>query len=550
MSLRLKTILGVALIEATLLAILLTLTLNYLKATNFDGLDQRAFSTSNLFASTVKNAVLSYDLATIDSFTQELLRNDDITYVAVFGDGGQLLSGAGDLPKDYSIEFTELSSSQVNDGIFDVSSPITESGIEFGSVRLGFDMTALNSAINSAKKWSTLIVIGEMSLVALFSYFLGAYLTRRLSKLRKAADAIATGARSVDIKGDGKDELATVSRAFINMVSQIKASEENAELYRIKLEESNASLESRVIKRTKALTDANHKLTETNQRLKNTQDKLVESEKLASIGTMAAGVAHEINNPMGAVSSNLQMCQTYLDTYQSWVERSEALHNKVMSEETQDLEKWKEEQYVDSLEGDFRDSLSDALASADRVRTIVTALQHYASQLHQEKEEREPILLKQLIAHCIEALTPQEHLNITLHPSLNTLPQLHVHPEEFRQLFTELLKNAFQACDRKLEPSESSISISAKIENQRLLIYIVDNGPGVETKNLKRLYDPFFTTLPVGQGMGLGLTFAYNIVRHHKGVIRIQNRETNGVVVTLAFPLTLITQETQNASST
>ncbi|WCP67821.1 ATP-binding protein [Vibrio tubiashii] len=539
MSLRVKTILGIALIEAVLLAILLTLTLNYLRTTNFDGLDQRAVSTSDLFASTVKNAVLSYDLATVESFTQELLHNKDIVYVAVFGEEGQLLSSLGNLPGDYSPSRLEQGSSRVKDGTFDVSSPIEESGIKFGEVWLGFDMSALNKAIDSAKKWSTLIVLGEMALVALFSYVLGAYLTRRLSELKRAADDIAAGSRQVDIHTDSKDELATVSRAFINMVAQIKESEHNAERYRNELEHSNASLETRVQKRTQALTDANRQLTDTNERLKSTQERLVESEKLASIGTMAAGVAHEINNPMGAVSSNLQMCQSYLSTYLAWIERSEALYDSSNDKALQQLQQWKQTHYVDCIEEDFRDSLNEAMVSVDRVRSIVTALQRYATQLNQDKGEREPLLLKQLLKHCLESLAPSEHLTVSLSPSLNNLPTLHVHVDDFRQLFTELLKNAIQSCERMAKPSEGQISISAQMHEHHLIILIADNGVGVDDAHLKRLYDPFFTTLPVGQGMGLGLTFSYSIIRSHEGAIRIQNRNTGGVNVTLAFPLSL-----------
>ncbi|MHA2938961.1 ATP-binding protein [Vibrio sp. RC27] len=543
MSLRLKTILGVALIEAVLLAILLTLTLNYLRTTNFDGLDQRAFSTSDLFASTVKNAVLSYDLATVESFTQELLHNQDIIYVAVLGEGGQLLSSAGDLPDEFNPVQLERGSSFVDDGIFDVSSLIEESGIEFGAVWLGFDMSALNAAIDSAKKWSTLIVLGEMTLVALFSYVLGAYLTRRLSELRRAADDIAAGSRHVDIRVNGRDELATVSRAFNNMVTQIKESENTAERYRNELEEANATLETRVQKRTQALTNTNRQLIDSNEQLKNTQEKLVESEKLASIGTMAAGVAHEINNPMGAVSSNLQMCQSYLSTYLKWIERSEALRGVSDDQAIQQFDQWKQANYVDCLEEDFRDSLNDAMNSVDRVRAIVTALQHYSTQLHQDKSNREPILLKELVADCLAALAPSDLLSFSLNRSLNTLPPLLVHIEDFRQLFTELLKNAIQACERKATPSEGEISISVRQLEERLIIQVIDNGCGVEDAQLKRLYDPFYTTLPVGQGMGLGLTFAYNIVQNHEGEMRIKNRDTGGLLVALSFPLTLVEQE-------
>lgn len=407
MSLRLKTILGVALIEAALLALLLTLTLNYLRNTNFDGLDQRAFSTSNLFASTVKNAVLSYDLATVESFTQELLNNQDIVYVAVLGDGGQMLSGSGNLPEAYTASLLEDSSSNVVDGIFDVSSPISESGIAFGSVWIGFDMTTLNTAIQSAKKWSLFIVLGEMALVALFSYMLGAYLTLRLSELKRAADAIAAGERDIEVNAHGSDELATVSRAFNNMLTQIKDSEGRAQRYQDELQHTNAVLETRVMKRTQALTDANHQLIEANQQLKNTQDKLVESEKLASIGTIAAGVSHEINNPLGAIRSNIQLCQNYLSTYQDWIERSEALREGAGHDDTLRFNQWKQEQFVDCLQDDFRDSLQDALQSVDRVRNIVAALQHCALKIHQEKGEREPVELKRLLSQCLATLNPR-----------------------------------------------------------------------------------------------------------------------------------------------
>lgn len=549
MSLRLKTILGVALIEAALLALLLTLTLNYLRNTNFDGLDQRAFSTSNLFASTVKNAVLSYDLATVESFTQELLNNQDIVYVTVLGDRGQMLSGAGNLPEAYTASLLEDSSSNVVDGIFDVSSPISESGIAFGSVWIGFDMTTLNTAIQSAKKWSLFIVLGEMALVALFSYMLGAYLTMRLSELKRAADAIAAGERDIEVNTNGNDELATVSRAFNNMLTQIKDSEGQAQRYQDELQHANAVLESRVMKRTQALTDANHQLIEANEQLKNTQDKLVESEKLASIGTIAAGVSHEINNPLGAIRSNIQLCQNYLSTYQDWIERSEALREEACHDDTLRFNQWKQEQFVDCLQEDFRDSLQDALKSVDRVRNIVAALQHCALKIHQEKGEREPVELKRLLSQCLATLNSPNHLVIELTPSLDALDVLYVNSEDFQHLFTELLKNAIQACQRKPNPSEGYIRISAQTDQQQLIIDIIDNGIGIEESHLKRLYDPFFTSSPVGDGMGLGLTFAYHIVRNYEGTTRIRNRETGGIEITLTFPLTSIQQPIGQATT-
>lgn len=550
MSLRLKTIFGVALIEAVLLAILLSLTLNYLRTTNFDGLDQRAFSTSALFASTVKNAVLSYDLATVESFSQELVSHDSIDYVAVFSDGGQLLSGVGELPDDFNPSRLERKSSEVNDGIFDVSSPIEEAGINFGSVWLGYDMSELNAAINDAKKWSTFIVVGEMTLVALFSYFLGGYLTQRLSELRDAADVIAAGGRDIHIRDEGKDELSTVSRAFKNMVDQIKLSEGKAERYYRELEQANATLETRVKKRTQALLDANNQLTATNERLKRTQKKLVESEKMASIGTMAAGVAHEINNPMASVNSNLQMCQKYLTTYQEWLLQSELMHQKQITDaDKEQLARWKQENYVEYLDEDFNDSLNDAMISVERVRNIVTALQQYANQINQEKGMRKPVFLDQLLSECVSNLPRPEKVQVSLAPTLSQLPPLLIHQNDFRQLFTELIKNSIQACARQGHEAQGTIEISAEETEHHIIVSVADDGEGISDDNLTRIYDPFFTTQPVGQGMGLGLTFAYNIVHSHEGIMHIENHGSDGTTVLLTFPISILANTANDTAS-
>lgn len=134
------------------------------------------------------------------------------------------------------------------------------------------------------------------------------------------------------------------------------------------------------------------------------------------------------------------------------------------------------------------------------------------------------------------------YLVIELTPSLGALDMLYVNSEDFQHLFTELLKNAIQACQRKPNPSEGCIRISAQTDQQQLIIDIIDNGIGIEESHLKRLYDPFFTSSPVGDGMGLGLTFAYHIVRNYEGTTRIRNREAGGIEITLTFPLTSIQQ--------
>ena len=536
MSLRLKTILGVALIEAVLLAILLSLTLNYLQTTNYEGMDQRASSTARLFASTVKNAVLSYDLATVESFTQELLNNKDIVYVAVFGEGEQLLSFVGNVPDKYSKQILETSSQAVRDATFDVSAPINESGLNFGSVWIGFDMQRLNQQISAAKNWSMLIVLGEMVLVALFSYGLGAYLTGRLSELKRAANTIASGDRDIELNVKGKDELATVSVAFKDMVDQLRHSEALTQNYQNQLEEANQSLEAKVEKRTKDLLVANKKLTDTNQELKLTQDKLIESEKMASIGTMAAGVAHEINNPMGSLSSNLQLSLSYLSQYNKWNEKAfSALDSHLPERVKSELLAWHENNHIGHLAEDFQDSVIDAQKSAERVKNIVSALQQYSSHNYAEKEKLTGVEIDKALQSAYERVELPKNVNVDIQSSIRNMSLILGIPTDIEHLFYELLKNAVQSCVLIATDTVKKVSVVAKEKDGRLAMQVLDEGTGIAPQMVKRIFDPFYTTLPVGEGMGLGLTYAYDIMKHHGGRITVANREEGGVVVSLVF---------------
>ncbi|OOF27511.1 two-component sensor histidine kinase [Salinivibrio proteolyticus] len=519
MSLRLKTILGVALIEAILLAILLTLTLNYLETTNYQGLNQRASSTTQLFASTVKNAVLSFDLATVDSFTQELLHNSDIIYVAVVGDDGRVLSSAGDLPASFTTDILEINAQSVTDGLYDVRATISESNIEFGSVWIGFDLTSLLGQIKDAKNWSMLIVLGEMLLVALFSYLLGNYLTQRLSELKNAANTIASGERDVRISTHGKDELASVAAAFSNMITALRESENKTATYQKRLEEANQTLESKVARRTADLVRSNDQLREINHQLKQTQEKLVESEKMASIGTMAAGVAHEINNPIGAVKSNLKMCQEYLDTYQKWTEIAE--HVIHQSEPLETLTHWKNRHYVDDLYDDFNDSLADANDCVQRVINIVSALQQYSSYNQQTRQHFQGVEIFTVIDEALNTLSPPTNIKISIAANVYQLPRVMGRYDELVMLFKEVIKNAQQACERGTPDVAHSIDVEGEDNGESCTITVKDSGPGLPHDQSHRVYDPFFTTLPVGQGMGLGLTYVYDIVRHHQGDIQL-----------------------------
>ncbi|SDH22693.1 His Kinase A (phospho-acceptor) domain-containing protein [Vibrio xiamenensis] len=537
MSFRLKTILGIASIEAILLAILLSLTLNYLETTNYKGLEQRASSTAALFATSVKNAVLSYDLATIHAFTSELKSNPDIVYVAVVGENNQPLSIQGQAPAQLNAALFQLDNHQTNEKIYHIKQDIKASDIVFGSVWIGFDLSQLHQQIADAQHWSTLIVIGEMSLVALFSYVLGAYLTRRLSELKNAADQIASGHRDIDLSTKGEDELASVSKAFQNMVENLKLSESQMHIYQQQLLSANESLEYKVSARTEDLLRSNRELRDTNATLKSTQAKLIETEKMASIGTMAAGVAHEINNPIAAVKSNLQSCFEYLETYHKWIEQAEQIIEQKGAAPAE-LQQWKQAQFVDYLHDDFNDSLKDAETCVNRVAKIVSALQHYSQHNEDSPQHFTAVDLFIALDKALNQISLPINVQVTINPSIAKQPAIWGLADELKTLFEQVIKNAVQACSRVQSSTQnhSNVTIYAQTDDNRVHVMIQDTGPGIPENESNRVYDPFYTTLPVGEGMGLGLTYAYDIVRLHQGDIDIQST-AQGTCVTVSLPI-------------
>ncbi|WP_245601068.1 hypothetical protein [Marinobacterium jannaschii] len=190
MSLRWKTILGIALIEALLLILLITTALEYMRSTNSEGLVKRAHTAASLFATTTKDAVLSYDLASLDAFVTEVMGNPDLLYARVLDSEGRVLAQGGDQALLEKAFMADHSMQIVKDGVFDTYAEISEAGVIYGRVEIGLSTEEIVAALNEITQWSLLIAGAEMLLVALFSYILGAYLTRQLVGLQAAARRI------------------------------------------------------------------------------------------------------------------------------------------------------------------------------------------------------------------------------------------------------------------------------------------------------------------------------------------------------------------------
>ncbi len=221
MSFRLKTILGIALIESVLLLILVLSSLDFLRASNEEQLIQRASTTSKLFASATKDAVLATDLATLESFVEEMLTNPEVVYVRIRSNGLVLAQGGlaealtGPREPDSRLD-------TVSDGIFDIQARIAEAGIGYGVIELGLSTRAIQGVFSEAEKWATGIAVLEVLLVAVFSFILGSYLTRHLQQLQAASQTITDSGPGHQLSVTGRDEIAEVAKAFNAMSSSLQ----------------------------------------------------------------------------------------------------------------------------------------------------------------------------------------------------------------------------------------------------------------------------------------------------------------------------------------
>ncbi|MGH8420006.1 MAG: sensor histidine kinase [Pseudomonas sp.] len=237
------------------------------------------------------------------------------------------------------------------------------------------------------------------------------------------------------------------------------------------------------------------------------QQQLYESARLRAIGQLAAGVAHEINNPIGFISSNLRVGSEYLD----------ALCVKLSSDADTEL-----------VMTDFRALLEESISGARRIATIVTDLKTFTNI---DQNDFVPCDLNALIASTCHLLEAENRHVWTIEQTLGEMPQLACYPAKISQALYNVLDNAVKS----LGDSGNVRVTSFQTAHDELHVVVEDNGCGIAEKDLEQLFDPFFTTRPVGSGTGLGLSVARNIMVAHQGAISVRSQVGSGTQVTLRF---------------
>lgn len=287
----------------------------------------------------------------------------------------------------------------------------------------------------------------------------------------------------------------------------------------------------------KKLRESREDLKKTVEQLKITQNQLLQQEKMASIGQLAAGVAHEINNPMGFITSNLSTLKDYMKKITEYnticgesVQGIKAIDHERVKECVQKIEDSFKKLQLDFILGDIADLIEESLEGAGRVRKIVTDLKSFS---HQDDEKLQEADINQGLLSTINIVWNELKYKATLTKELGDLPLVRCYPQKLNQVFMNILINAGHAIEEQGE-----IRVKSAVADERVFIEISDTGCGIPQENINRIFEPFFTTKEVGKGTGMGLSLAYDIIHNkHGGEITIESHVGKGTTFRIHIPI-------------
>ncbi len=286
------------------------------------------------------------------------------------------------------------------------------------------------------------------------------------------------------------------------------------------------------------LEDQNMKLVSVNEALQETQYHLVQKEKLVAIGELAAGIAHEINNPLAFVISNFTNIRQYVDSFKSIIDHS----NQFLAQDDITIDKFKElmaEQWqksdMDFIFDDFPELINDSQKGLDRVAKIVNSMRNFARL--SDDNYYEFVDIEDLLEEVLIVVNNEVKYIATVEKAFKDSPPINCNKGQIEQVFVNLIINAAHAIKNYTNSGSGIIRIEINPKNEYCEISVCDNGCGISDENISKIFDPFFTTKPVGQGTGLGLSISHNIIvdKHH-GKISVDTKPGIGTCFRVSIP--------------
>lgn len=326
------------------------------------------------------------------------------------------------------------------------------------------------------------------------------------------------------------DKLGNQSAVILEFDELIKSFSEMSKTLKMResaLIEANEEMESRVILRTSELSASNEKLKEMYENIKEAQAQMIQSEKMAGLGTLVAGVAHELNNPTNYIFLSSHSLKKDLDEFKNKIiSFAEEIDDETMEFFNKEFEK-------------FQNSLKYLLEGSLRIKMIVGDLRTFSRLDEAEKKETS---INQILDSSVRIAYMQYGQNVKLITAISNNYLIECYPSQLSQVFLNILVNACQAIINKSETKEDSemekgtVEIKIKENEKDIIIQFKDNGCGMSEEVKNKMFEPFFTTKPPGVGTGLGMSISYGIIEKHKGRFEVESEEGVGSLIKVIIP--------------
>lgn len=363
---------------------------------------------------------------------------------------------------------------------------------------------------------STIIILTIFLLCSLiFIVFLRKMINQPLKKLQDSTKKLANGDYSVQLNIHNPLEFEQFAEIF-NRMARVIESKDHALL------KYNQNLEKEILERT--------------QKLKDAQDILMEQEKMASLGQLAAGVAHEINNPVGFIMTNISTLKEYVNImielitkYETYIGLDNKENEQVKKDIYSSICKIREDEDWEFIINDIDTLLKDSEKGTDRIGKIVLGLQHFS---HEDSGDFKESLIQEAMDLAIKISWNKLKYKCKVNTEYEEVKPFFFNKNQLEQVFVNFLVNAADAIE-----SDGRIDVKIYSENDNAFILIEDNGSGIEQKHLSKLFEPFFTTKEVGKGTGLGLSISHGIITSHGGAICVDSTIGEGTKFTIKLPM-------------
>ena len=403
------------------------------------------------------------------------------------------------------------------------------------------DLNQLNAVLANKRHWTTLDAFDGRYFLA----FAGVQLPSSFEGSRGWTVFIKQNAKDVfqPLKKIMRQMLAVSLFLVVLLVPTVflsgqKMSDPIKQLHQATEEIARGNLDYRVeLKTGDEIEDLARSFNQMATTLKGTQGRLLQSEKLSALGRLSAGIAHEINNPIGFVSSNLTTLREYLEVYTKLLESYGRIRQAV---EAGDLEKARfgikelrqleEELNWEFISGDIDNILKESSGGIDRIKKINADLKLFARKDTEEKEMH-PHKVEEILESALNVVYNELKYKTEIKKEYGDIPQIPCDAQKLGQVFMNLLINAGQAIEKK-----GTITLKTWTTDTDVRVAISDTGAGIPPEKLPQIFEPFFTTKPSGVGTGLGLSISHEIVQKHGGQIKVTSEVEEGTTFTVILP--------------